>query len=37
MARLPTGTITFLFNDIEGSTTCWEHQRQGMRRARSVT
>jgi len=26
----PTGTLTFLFNDIEGSTTRWEHQREAM-------
>ena len=27
MAELPTGTVTFLFTDIEGSTARWEHQR----------
>jgi hypothetical protein len=27
---LPTGTLTFLFNDIEGSTQRWEHQREAM-------
>ena len=30
MAALPTGTVTFLFTDIEGSTTRWEQQRQAM-------
>ena len=33
MATLPTGTVTFLFTDIEGSTARWEHQRQAMQRA----
>ena len=27
---LPTGTLTFLFTDIEGSTARWEHQREAM-------
>src|SRR6478672_3806116 len=30
---LPTGTITFLFTDIEGSTTLWEHHADAMRSA----
>jgi predicted ATPase/class 3 adenylate cyclase len=30
MAELPTGTVTFLFTDIEGSTTRWEHQPEAM-------
>jgi predicted ATPase/class 3 adenylate cyclase/Tfp pilus assembly protein PilF len=30
-ARLPTGTITFLFTDIEGSTTLWEQHPASMR------
>src|SRR5687768_2735974 len=28
---LPSGTVTFLFTDIEGSTTRWEHQPEAMR------
>src|SRR3954468_8433462 len=31
MAGLPSGTVTFLFTDIEGSTTRWEHQPEAMR------
>jgi predicted ATPase/class 3 adenylate cyclase len=30
---LPGGTLTFLFTDIESSTTRWEHQPQAMERA----
>ncbi len=33
MADLPTGTVTFLFTDIEGSTTRWEHHPEAMRTA----
>ncbi|MCE7937374.1 hypothetical protein DCC79_05805 [bacterium] len=33
MAGLPSGTVTFLFTDIEGSTQRWEHHRAGMARA----
>ncbi|MCC6174427.1 MAG: adenylate/guanylate cyclase domain-containing protein [Chloroflexi bacterium] len=33
MAGLPTGTVTFLFTDIEGSTARWEHQPEAMRAA----
>ena len=29
----PTGTVTFLFSDIEGSTAHWEHGRGAMERA----
>ncbi len=31
MASLPSGTLTFLFTDIEGSTRLWESQPAGMR------
>src|SRR5512143_2059738 len=30
---LPTGTVTFLFTDIEGSTRLWETQRSAMQKA----
>jgi predicted ATPase/class 3 adenylate cyclase/DNA-binding CsgD family transcriptional regulator len=30
---LPSGTVTFLFTDIEGSTSLWEHDPQAMQRA----
>jgi predicted ATPase/class 3 adenylate cyclase len=30
MADLPTGTVTFLFTDIEGSTKLWEKSPRGM-------
>ena len=33
MADLPTGTVTCLFTDIEGSTTRLEHQRAAMQAA----
>src|SRR4051812_5016659 len=33
MADLPTGTITFLFTDIEGSTALWEHYPEATRLA----
>ena len=29
----PTGTVTFLFTDIEGSTELWEKNPEGMRLA----
>src|SRR6266487_1479482 len=31
MVELPSGTVTFLFTDIEGSTSRWEHQPEAMR------
>jgi predicted ATPase/class 3 adenylate cyclase len=33
MAELPSGTVTFLFTDIEGSAARWEHQPEAMRLA----
>ncbi|HLZ31089.1 MAG TPA: adenylate/guanylate cyclase domain-containing protein [Chloroflexota bacterium] len=30
---LPTGTVTFLFTDIEGSTRLWEADPESMRQA----
>jgi class 3 adenylate cyclase len=33
MADLPSGTVTFLFTDIEGSTALWERDRQAMAQA----
>ena len=33
MTDLPSGTVTFLFTDIEGSTRRWEEDPAGMRRA----
>lgn len=32
-ARLPSGTVTFLFTDIEGSTQRWEANREAMQDA----
>ena len=29
----PTGTVTFLFTDIEGSTSQWEHTPEAMQHA----
>ena len=33
MAELPTGIVTFLYTDIEGSTARWEEQPRAMRAA----
>src|SRR5262249_43261996 len=33
MLELPTGTVTFLFTDLEGSTARWEQQPEAMRHA----
>jgi predicted ATPase/class 3 adenylate cyclase len=33
VAGPPTGTVTFLFTDIEGSTTMWERDRETMSKA----
>ena len=33
MADFPTGTVTFLFTDIEGSTLLWEQHTRAMQRA----
>ena len=30
MEELPSGTVTFLFTDIEGSTALWERDRKAM-------
>src|SRR5437870_13766434 len=30
MDKLPTGTVTFLFTDIEGSTRLWEQHPEAM-------
>ena len=31
MAERPTGTVTFLFTDIEGSTKLWEQHPEAMK------
>lgn len=33
MTELPTGTVTFLFTDLEGSTRLWEQHPEAMRDA----
>ncbi len=33
MSSLPSGTVTFLYTDIEGSSRLWEQQPEAMRRA----
>ena len=31
VTELPSGTVTFLFSDLEGSTRLWEEHPKGMR------
>src|SRR6266566_5645584 len=33
MADLPSGTVTFLFTDLEGSTRLWERHPEAMKAA----
>jgi class 3 adenylate cyclase len=33
VAALPTGTVTFLFTDLEGSTRLWDEHSEEMRAA----
>jgi class 3 adenylate cyclase len=33
VAEMPSGTVTFLFTDIEGSTRLWEEHPEAMREA----
>jgi predicted ATPase/class 3 adenylate cyclase len=33
VSELPTGTVTFLFTDLEGSTRLWDQQREAMEAA----
>src|SRR5688572_27725780 len=33
MANLPSGTVTFLLTDVEGSTALWEEAPEAMRAA----
>ena len=33
VAELPSGTVTFLFTDLEGSTRLWEEHPEAMRDA----
>ena len=36
MPDLPSGTVTFLFTDIEGGTALWERDRRRWRLPSSV-
>ncbi len=33
VSELPSGTVTFLFTDVEGSTRLWEEHPEAMRPA----
>jgi class 3 adenylate cyclase len=33
VTELPSGTVTFLFTDLEGSTSLWQDQPEAMRDA----
>ena len=33
MAEMPSGTVTFMFTDLEGSTVLWERHPDAMRAA----
>jgi class 3 adenylate cyclase len=33
VVELPTGTVTFLFTDLEASTQLWEQRREAMHAA----
>jgi class 3 adenylate cyclase len=33
MTELPSGTVTFLFTDVEGSSRLWEEHPEAMRGA----
>ena len=33
MSRLPTGTLTFLFTDVDSGSRLWEHHPDAMRAA----
>ena len=37
MAELPSGTVTFLFTDLEGSTRLWQEQPEAMKAALALT
>ena len=37
MAELPSGTVTFLLTDVEGSTALWEEAPEAMRAALGKT
>jgi class 3 adenylate cyclase len=37
MASGPSGTVTFFFTDIDGSTARWQHHLEAMRSAPPAT